>query len=53
MINNYIIMETLGEGSFAKVKLVEKDNKLYAMKVMKKSFLMMQKMYYRDSSGGK
>lgn len=39
MINNYILLDTIGEGSFAKVKLAEKDDKLYAIKIMKKSFL--------------
>lgn len=51
MINNYILLDTIGEGSFAKVKLAEKDDKLYAIKIMKKSFLTSQKLYYMDSGG--
>ena len=44
MINNYIFTETLGRGSFGKVKLAEKEVggviKKFAIKIMKKSYLM-------------
>jgi len=56
MINNYVFMETLGKGSYGKVKLAlhssEDKNKKYAVKILKKSFLKRKREYYRDSGGG-
>lgn len=49
-------METLGKGSYGKVKLAlhssEDKNKKYAVKILKKSFLKRKREYYRDSGGG-
>eukprot|EP01095_Lingulamoeba_sp_RSL-Kostka_P002280 TRINITY_DN1312_c3_g1_i3.p1 TRINITY_DN1312_c3_g1~~TRINITY_DN1312_c3_g1_i3.p1 ORF type:complete len:558 (-),score=155.78 TRINITY_DN1312_c3_g1_i3:65-1738(-) len=41
VINNYIIIKTLGKGSYAKVKLCinSKDNEFYAIKILDKSKL--------------
>lgn len=32
LFENYEVLETLGEGSFGKVKLVRRDGQLYAAK---------------------
>ena len=43
MLNNYIILHTLGEGGYGKVKLAKKiinnEEKFYAIKMFKKSIL--------------
>ncbi|KAL4468337.1 hypothetical protein ABPG72_010738 [Tetrahymena utriculariae] len=55
MINNYVFLDTLGRGSFGKVKLAVSrgDNKQtkFAIKIFKKSFLKRKREYYRDSGG--
>ncbi|KRX08636.1 Protein kinase-like domain [Pseudocohnilembus persalinus] len=50
-INNYTFLDTIGQGSFAKVKLAIKQKKYYAIKIMKKSYLEQQKFYYRNLKG--
>lgn len=55
MINQYVIKETLGSGTFGKVKLCvrkmgEKELK-FAIKILKKSYLKRQREMYRDESG--
>ena len=44
VVNGYHYLKTLGEGSFGKVKLVEKNGKQFAIKIMKKSILKKKKM---------
>jgi len=46
MINQYMIIKTLGEGSFGKVKLCidTKSNTTYAVKIMNKKLLKGVKM---------
>ena len=46
MLNNYTFLKTIGKGAYSKVKLAEKDNKLYAIKIMRKSFLTSIQTYY-------
>ena len=41
--NGYKLLDYLGEGAFSKVKLVEKNNQKYAMKVINRKKLMSQK----------
>lgn len=38
-LNNYTFIKTIGKGAYAKVKLAEKNDKFYAIKIMKKSYL--------------
>lgn len=56
MINNYKIMEFLGEGSYGKVKLCVKKmldlEKKYAMKIFKKSKLMKIRTMKKNANGG-
>ena len=55
MINNYCILQTLGEGSFGKVKLCVKTlmdrEKKFAAKVFQKSKLRRKKEMIRDKDG--
>ena len=55
MINDYVVTEFLGQGSFGKVKLAIKHNgpneERYAMKIFKKSQLRRKKEYFKDSEG--
>lgn len=52
-VNEYKILQTLGKGSYAKVKLAinEKTSKKLAIKVFHKSILKHQNRYSKDSSG--
>ena len=56
MINNYKILDSLGEGSFGKVKLCVKKmldlEKKYAMKIFKKSKLLKIRTMKKGSNGG-
>lgn len=56
MINDYIIQDFLGEGAFAKVKLVIKKQgdkeKKYAMKIFIKSKLKKKREFFKDANGG-
>lgn len=55
MINNYIFISTLGKGAFGKVKLAEKEinGKVmkFAIKIIKKSFLLKQRTFQKGSDG--
>ncbi|KAL4427503.1 hypothetical protein ABPG74_015206 [Tetrahymena malaccensis] len=55
MINNYVFLDTLGRGSFGKVKLAvnrgDTKQTKFAIKIFKKSFLKRKREYYRDSGG--
>ena len=55
MINNYVLLENLGRGAFGKVKLATKEInqkvERFAIKVMKKSFLMKQRTYQKGKDG--
>lgn len=55
MINNYCILDTLGEGSFGKVKMCVKSlmgrEKKFAAKVFKKSKLRRKKDMIKDKDG--
>lgn len=55
MINNYCILDTLGQGSFGKVKLCVKTmmdrEKKFAAKVFKKSTLRRKRDLVRDKDG--
>ena len=55
MINDYILLDFLGQGAFGKVKLAAKKNnneKKYAMKIFKKSSLKRKREFYIDDAGG-
>lgn len=39
IINGYAVLQTLGKGSFGKVKLVEKGDEYFAMKIISRSIL--------------
>ncbi len=55
MINHYTIEQTLGSGSFAKVKLARSPflgkDQLFALKIFKKAILRKQKEFYKDADG--
>ena len=56
MINNYRVFESLGEGSFGKVRLCVKKmldlEKKYAMKIFKKSKLLKIRTMKKNANGG-
>lgn len=45
MVNGYRIVKDIGKGSFAKVKLVEKDGKLFAAKIFDGKFLKRKRTF--------
>ena len=49
--NDYKLIKSLGEGSVCKVKLVEKNNVKYALKIINKNKLLKKKKFQRDDSG--
>ena len=49
--NGYKVIKELGAGSICKVKLVEKDNVKYALKIVNKSKLLKKKKFVQDESG--
>lgn len=49
--NDYKLIKTLGEGSICKVKLVEKDNIKYALKIVNKNKLSKKKKFEQDENG--
>ena len=50
--NGYIVKKLLGSGSFSKVKLVEKNGKEFAMKIIDKNKLQRQKKgFFKDDEG--
>ena len=49
--NDYKLIKKLGEGSLCKVKLVEKDNIQYAMKIINKKKLLKIKKFKQDEEG--
>lgn len=49
VINNYTIIKKLGEGSFGKVKLCQKGDKLFAMKIYNKFLLKKKRDYVRSA----
>ena len=66
MINNYVFIDKLGEGTFGKVMLAAKmdyeenpdtdnlilaDKKRFAVKILKKSYLKKKRQFYKDSEG--
>ena len=51
--NGYTYIKDLGSGLFSKVKLVEKDNKYYSMKVINKSKLQKKKKGFAKDKDGK
>ena len=57
MINNYAILELLGQGSFGKVKRAIKRvgnvEYQYAIKILKKSHLKRKKEWVTDEDGNK
>lgn len=55
MVNHYIVLETIGEGSYGKVKLASRrlvgiDQK-YALKIFSKSVLKKKIDFYHDKEG--
>lgn len=50
-INQYSLLQSLGEGSYGKVKLCTHKGKYYAVKIYRKMLLRKRKGYFRDSSG--
>ena len=49
--NDYKLIKPLGEGSLCKVKLVEKDNIKYALKIINKNNLLKKKKFQKDENG--
>ena len=49
--NDYKTIKALGSGSICKVKLVEKDNVKYALKIVNKKLLVKKKKFERDENG--
>ena len=49
--NDYKTIKPLGEGSLCKVKLVEKDNVKYALKIINKTNLLKKKKFQKDENG--
>ena len=49
--NEYKLIKSLGEGSICKVKLVEKNNVKYALKIVNKNLLLKKKKFHRDENG--
>ena len=49
--NDYKLIKPLGEGSLCKVKLVEKDNVKYALKIINKTNLLKKKKFQKDENG--
>lgn len=49
--NDYKLIKTLGAGSICKVKLVEKDNVKYALKIVNKNILSKKKKFEQDENG--
>ena len=52
-INEYIVKESLGTGSYGEVYQVVKKNEVYAMKIIKKSMMLRKDRFrlVRNSSG--
>ncbi len=46
-LDDFIMMKTVGKGSFGKVVMVRKkdDDKIYAMKILKKQMVLARKQY--------
>ena len=55
MINNYLIQDTIGKGSFGTVKLAVKqvglNEEYYAIKCFHRNFLKSRKIVYKDKNG--
>ena len=56
MLNQFIVLENIGEGSYGKVKLAKKQNSLgeekkYALKIIKQSLLQHNKEFTKDKDG--
>ena len=49
--NEYKFIKVLGQGAYSKVKLVEKDNIKYAMKIIDKNLLKSKKIFKQDKDG--
>lgn len=49
--NDYKLIKNLGEGSICKVKLVEKNNVKYALKIINKNLLLKKKKIQKDENG--
>ena len=49
--NDYKEIKKLGEGSICKVKLVEKNNVKYALKIINKTKLLKRKKLFQDENG--
>ena len=49
--NDYKLISKLGEGSICKVKLVEKNNIKYALKIINKNNLLKKKKFQKDENG--
>ena len=52
-VNQYVLLRTLGEGSFGKVKLAIRcdTGEKYAIKIVKKSILRRRREFTKDSDG--
>lgn len=49
--NDYKLIKKLGAGSLCKVKLVEKNNVKYALKIINKALLLKKKNFQKDENG--
>lgn len=50
-LNDYMLLETLGEGSYGKVRLADKNGQKYAVKILNKSKLKKKREFYVDENG--
>ncbi|CAD8131731.1 unnamed protein product [Paramecium octaurelia] len=50
-LNDYTLKQVLGQGTFGKVRLAEKNLQNYAIKILNKSRLKKQREYYTDLNG--
>ena len=52
MINEYTMLESLGEGSYGKVKSCRVGNVMFAMKIFHKGILRRKKEFIKNPNGG-
>lgn len=51
-INDYTLLQILGEGSYGKVKLCTKGSQQFAQKIFNKALLLRKREYFKKPDGG-
>jgi [calcium/calmodulin-dependent protein kinase] kinase len=51
-VNGYLFLETIGKGSYAKVKLASKNSRFYAIKIVNQNLLEKKKKGFSKDSDG-